>query len=203
MRHISDSHLAALPQPLTGVVLAGGRGSRLGGRDKGLLVKDGQAFVAHIVSALTPQVDDCLINANRHIDEYQHFGPVISDELAEFQGPLAGMLAAMRHCRAGWIVTLPCDGIEVADDYVARLARALANSGQPIAVAHDGQRLQPVHALIPCHLQASLEAFLATGDRKIDRWYAAESFAQADFSDCPEIFRNINTPEQQREFKAE
>ncbi|WP_020560031.1 bifunctional molybdopterin-guanine dinucleotide biosynthesis adaptor protein MobB/molybdopterin molybdotransferase MoeA [Thiofilum flexile] len=187
----------AIPQ-ISGVILAGGRGSRMGGQDKGLLELNGRPLVEYLLAALQPQVDTILINANRNQARYQHYHyPVISDELSDYQGPLAGFAAAMQVANTDYILTIPCDAPELAPDTVTRLWEALQEQQADIAVAHDGERLQPVHALIPVSLLPSLQAFLAQGDRKIDLWYAQHRVALADFSACRSMFRNINTPEEQ------
>ena len=181
---------------ITAVILAGGRGRRLGGQDKGLVELDGKPLIEHILDAIASQVDRVTINANRNQQSYANYGyPVINDNMADYQGPLAGFAAALSACNTDYIVTLPCDGPYVPENLVERLCNALIENNADLAVAHDGQRMQPVYALIPRSLLGSLQAFLDTGDRKIDLWYARHSTAQADFSDITETFFNINTAE--------
>ncbi len=180
---------------ITAVILAGGQGRRMGGEDKGLLEFNGRPLVALLIEQLERQAVDIVINANRNQARYVEFGyPVISDELSDYQGPLAGIASAMAAVANEYILTLPCDGPRLAEDYVARFVGAQSQQGAPILVAFDGERLQPVHALIRTDLRPSLEEFLAAGERKIDRWYALHDFAEVDFSDCAEMFRNINSP---------
>ena len=189
---------------ITGVILAGGRGSRMGGQDKGLLELHGRPLVEYLLEALQPQVDAILINANRNQARYQQYHyPVISDDLSDYQGPLAGFAAAMQAASTDYILTIPCDAPELAADTAARLLAALQGEQAEIAVAHDGERLQPVHALLPVSLLPSLQAFLANGDRKIDLWYAQHRMASVDFSDYRRMFRNINTPQQQAELEQQ
>jgi len=214
-----QSNLPPLPTPqvITGVILAGGRGRRLGGADKGLVEYGGRPLVEWIIEALRPQVRGIVINANRNQDRYRACGwPVVGDRLDGFQGPLAGIASALAAVDTPWIVTLPCDGPMPPPDLVARLCEALrepnlrvvpepegsaqfaADAPAPllpaeIAVASDGHRLQPVHALIPTSLASSLDDFLAGGGRRVDRWYACHRTAIADFSDQPDAFANINT----------
>ncbi len=179
----------------TGVILAGGRGCRMGGADKGLLGLGPEPLIQHVISAIEPQVEHLVINANRNLDEYAAFGyPLISDGLAGFQGPLAGFLAAMQYITTTNMITVPCDGPLLPQDLVQRLASAREQAGAEIAVAHDGLRLQPIHALIPTHLQPSLVRYLESGKRKIDHWYAQHKVTRVDFSDVAELFININTP---------
>ncbi|MEB8434178.1 molybdenum cofactor guanylyltransferase MobA [Cocleimonas sp. KMM 6892] len=183
---------------ITAVILAGGKGSRLGGQDKGLVDYQNKPLIEHVLEKIEPQVGQIIINANRNQDEYAKFKhPVISDELSDFQGPLAGFLTGMKTCNTDYILTLPCDGPDLPDDLVSRLISEVQNNN--IVVAHDGKRLQPVHALIPTSLIESLEGFLANGDRKIDLWYAQHPMATADFSDKPEVFFNVNTEEQRQQ----
>ena len=178
---------------ITGVILAGGQSRRLGGQDKGLLPFAGRPLVEWVIAALAPQVATLLISANRNLDHYAGYGlPVLPDLDPGFQGPLAGFRSAMQAARTDWIITLPCDGPYPAADLVARLALALRTQDGCLAVATDGQRLQPVHALLPVALAADLDTFLATGERKITRWYTRYRVALADLSDRPDCFVNIN-----------
>ena len=181
---------------LTGVILAGGRATRMGGQDKGLLPLAGEPMVAHAIQRLAPQVGSLLINANRNIEQYQHYAtPVVRDDLAGFQGPLAGMLAAMDAARTAYILTAPCDSPLLNAAYAARMFHELQQQNAEICVASDGERLQPVFALINVNLRDNLQAFLAAGERKIDRWFAQHRMATANFSDAASMFHNINTPE--------
>jgi molybdenum cofactor guanylyltransferase len=179
---------------VTAVILAGGRGRRMGGEDKGLIELNGKPLVAHVIDAIQPQVGSILINANRNQERYEKFAyPVFSDSLLNYQGPLAGFIAAMQTLETEDMLTLPCDGPLVPADLVERLYKARQAAGAEIAVAHDGKRLQPVYALIPKRLAESLQRYLDGGDRKIDLWYAQHRVAHADFSDIPRTFININT----------
>ena len=182
---------------ISAVVLAGGLGRRMGGEDKGLVEFEGKPLIAHVMDAIGPQVGELFINANRNLERYRAFGrPVIADELTGFQGPLAGMLSALGRISNPLLLVVPCDAPRLPSDLAARLLAALQREEAEIAVAHDGQRMQPVHALIQRELKTSLESFLAGGERKIDRWYAMHRPALADFSDRPEAFVNINTLDQ-------
>jgi molybdenum cofactor guanylyltransferase len=182
-------------QDITAVILAGGQGRRMGGQDKGLIEFDGKPLAALLVDRLRQQGVDIVINANRNHARYQRFGcPVVSDQLADYQGPLAGFASAMSAVDSAFILTLPCDGPLLVDDYVARFIASYEKNGAAVQVAFDGDRLQPVHAMIKVDLLPSLTNFLDNGDRKIDRWYAQHDYARVDFSDCANMFRNINTP---------
>ncbi len=189
---------------ITAVILAGGRGRRMGGIDKGLVEFHGRPLIEHVIEALAGQVRTLIINANRNLVRYQRFGfPVIADSLNDYQGPLAGFLAAMETAQTPYIVTVPCDGPLLADDLVERLVQAREREAAEIAVAHDGQRMQPVYALIPVDLKQSLQRYLDGGDRKIDLWYARHRVALADFSDLPSTFVNINTEEERDRLQGE
>jgi len=189
---------------ITAVILAGGQGRRMGGQDKGLLEFHGRPLVSILIEKLERQAVDIVVNANRNHERYQSFGyPVINDQLADYQGPLAGFASAMTTVTTDFILTLPCDSPLLVDDYVARFITSQAQNGSRINVAFDGDRLQPVHALISTDLLPSVIKFLDGGDRKIDRWYAMHNYAQTDFSDCAEMFRNINTPADQHSLQAE
>jgi len=190
------------PTTVTAVILAGGRARRMGGVDKGLVEVNGQSMIERVIQLVEPQTDHIIINANRNINEYEKLGyPVISDTLSDFQGPLAGFLAAMQSCDTDYIATLPCDGPLLPKELIKRMIQGAAENSSPIAVAHDGQRLQPVHALISTKLQDSLLHFLQAGDRKIDLWYAQHNYTPVDFSDAPETFLNINTLDERDHFE--
>lgn len=186
------------PYPdITAVILAGGRGSRMGGIDKGLAKLKGRSLIEHVIAAIAPQVGELIINANRNRETYAELGyPVVADSMDDYQGPLAGILSAMKQVKTSDMVTVPCDGPLLADDLVARLYTARQREQADIAVAFDGKRMQPVYALIPTRLQASLQAYLDGGDRKIDLWYQQHRIALADFSDIPATFVNVNTTEE-------
>jgi molybdenum cofactor guanylyltransferase len=184
------------PEEITALVLAGGKSRRMGGRDKGLLPFGNGLLAGHVVDAIRSQVGAVLISANRNQDEYRQFGfPVIADPLDDFQGPLAGFLAGLENMPTDYLLTLPCDGPVIVADLAQRLAAGLGEAGTDIAVAHDGHRLQPVYALLHRRVMPDLRLALEEGERKIDHWYPRHRWVTVDFSDVPEQFSNINTPE--------
>lgn len=187
----------AKPSPIVGAILAGGRATRLGGVDKGLVEIHGRPLVSWIIDVLAPQVDGLLINANRNGDRYRQYGlPVVPDRLPDHQGPLAGIAAVLAEVPPGGAaLTVPCDSPSPPADLAARLSAALDAGEGDLAVAHDGERLQPVHALIPAALRASLDEFLAGGGRKVELWLAEQRVAVVDFADCRDRFINLNRPE--------
>lgn len=192
---------ASLRDSVTGLVLAGGRGSRMGGVDKGLQAFGGQALAAHALQRLRPQVGALMINANRNLDAYRQMGvPVWPDEWPEQPGPLAGMAVGLAHCATPWLVTVPCDTPGFPEDLVARLLRAAQEEGAELAMAAtagSGGALQPqpVFCLLGVNLRASLGAFLQGGQRKIDRWTARHRCATVVF-ERDEDFFNVNTMEE-------
>ena len=182
---------------VTGVVLAGGQGSRMGGIDKGLQPFRGKPMVAHVVERLYSQVDELLINANRNLDEYARFGHrVIADEIAGFAGPLAGFERGLAHARGRLVITAPCDSPFLPEDLVARLRAALEANRADLAVAKTGDQAHPVFSLMRRDVHASLVDFLASGQRKIDKWYAALRVVEVPFDDESQAFLNINTREE-------
>jgi molybdenum cofactor guanylyltransferase len=186
-------------QDITAVILAGGQGNRLGGQDKGLVTYKNKRFIEYILATIEPQVNTILISANRNITIYRSYGyPVIKDNLKDYQGPLAGLSATMAIAKTDYIITMPCDGPLLSYDLVSRLMLSLQQHPLRIAVAHDGQRLQPIYALIPVKLLKSLNTFLASGERKTALWYAKHDYICCDFSDIANTFTNINTEQQRR-----
>lgn len=180
---------------ITGVILAGGRATRMGGIDKGLVPLAGRPMVEHIMERLRPQTTALIINANRSHETYERYDfPLVADRIGDYAGPLAGMASGLQAAETPWIVTVPCDSPLVPPDLVARLWTALQQDQAELAVAFGHERMQPVFALLPRTLLPSLEAFLDSGERKIDRWYAKHKMALARFDDSPEAFLNVNTP---------
>ena len=181
---------------VTGVILAGGRAQRMGGDDKGLVELAGKCMISYVLDRLNRQVGAVLINANRNIERYQQFDwPVISDTMTGFLGPLAGMSVAMQAANTKYIITAPCDSPFLPTDYVQRMFDSLNNNEADLTVATDGERWQPVFSLINIGLYDDLTAYLESGERKIDIWFRQHAVAEVDFSDRPEAFLNINTPQ--------
>ena len=180
---------------LTGMILAGGEGRRMGGRDKGLEPFAGLPLVGHVVKRLEGQVAELLINANRNADAYRFFADrVIADEEGGFKGPLMGIYSGLRAAKTPWLLVAPCDSPALPDDLVTRMVAGIGD--HDIAVAFDGERLHPVVALLRTSLADDLAATLSEGERKIDRWYARHAWCKVDMSDCPDAFANLNTEEE-------
>ncbi|GAB4042118.1 MAG: molybdenum cofactor guanylyltransferase MobA [Rubrivivax sp.] len=191
---------------ITGLVLAGGRGSRMGGVDKGLQPHRGEPLARRALERLRPQVGALLVSANRHLDTYAGFGvPVCRDVLPGFAGPLAGLHAGLAACTTPWLVSVPCDTPDFPPDLVARLAAAQLAEGADIAVAacREGGvvRRQPVFCLVPAALRDDLEALLQTGERTVGRWLARHRVATAVFDDAAAFF-NANTADDLQRLQA-
>lgn len=179
---------------LTGLILAGGQGRRMGGRDKGLEPFAGHPLVVHVRERLTGHVGEVLINVNRNSEAYAPLADrVIQDAEGGFQGPLMGIYSGLRAASTPWLVVVPCDSPALPHDLVDRLVSAVGADACDIGVAFDGERLHPVVALIRTSLVEDLAQALADGERKIDRWYARHAWCRVDVSDCPEAFANLNT----------
>lgn len=188
---------------VAGLVLAGGLGRRMGGEDKGLVEIAGRPMVEFVLEALRPQVGSVMINANRNLDRYAAFGhPVVPDELSGFLGPLAGVASALPYLAADFLLTVPCDAPLLSAHLARRLFDACAAAGADVAVAHDGRRLQPVFMLLRASAGPSLRAYLEGGGRKVDSWFAQVRLAQADFSDEPDCFANVNEPDERQRLEA-
>jgi molybdopterin-guanine dinucleotide biosynthesis protein A len=185
---------------ITGLVLAGGRGSRMGGVDKGLQSHLGVPLAMHALLRLQPQVGHMMINANRNLGAYESMGvPVWPDAQSDFPGPLAGMLAGLERCETPYLVTVPCDTPNFPLDLVERLAESLGRDNAEIAMAatREGDRLmpQPVFSMLRAELMESLVRFMQAGERKIDRWTASHRCVMVTFDDAA-AFDNANTIEE-------
>ncbi len=181
-------------EKITALILAGGRGSRMGSVDKGLQLFNHKPMIAHVLERITPQAGEIIINANRSIDEYAAFGHrVIPDAIDGFAGPLAGLHVGMTHATTPLIVTSPCDSPFLPLDLVARLLAAMQKENADLAVAKTFEQVHPVFCLVKRNIEPHLRAFLETGQRKIDKWYATLNVVEVPFDDDEAAFANINT----------
>ncbi len=188
---------------ITGVILAGGQGRRMGGVDKGLRELRGKPMIAWVLERFAPQVGEVLINANQNLDVYARFGyRVIADELGGFAGPLAGLQRGLSEASQPLVATVPCDSPFLPADLVARLGAALHAQQAQLAVARTGDQPHPVFCLCRRDVLPHLTRFLAGGGRKIDAWYMTLCVAEVAFDDEPDAFSNINTPEELRAFEG-
>ena len=182
---------------ITGIVLAGGKGTRMGSVDKGLQPLRGRPMVEWVLARFMPQVSEIIINANQNVPVYAKYEHrVVSDQIGGFAGPLAGLHAGLNAAKFPLVVTVPCDSPFLPSDLVSRLSSQLGN--RDLAVAKTGDQAHPVFALMKRDVRQSLEAFLASGGRKIDTWYAALKVVEVSFDDEADAFRNINTLDELR-----
>jgi len=187
---------------MTGLILAGGRASRMQHRDKGLMQLDGRALIEHVIARLVPQVATVAINANRNLNDYARFGfPVWQDQgfgpdAYQFQGPLAGVQTALNHCTTPYLLTVPCDSPFLPENLAHRLMSGLKEQNAQIAVAATGDpkdpRLQPVFCLMPASCLKQVQEYFQSGGRRMDGWYRNLRVARVYFPDDAE-FKNINT----------
>jgi len=182
---------------ITGVILAGGRGQRMGGVDKGLRELRGKPMVAWVLERFAPQVDEILINANQNPEIYSRFGyRVVADEIGGFAGPLAGLHRGLTEAREALVATAPCDTPFLPDDLVGRLRVELTRADAQLAVARTGDQPHPVFCLCRRDVLPHLTQFLMSGGRKIDAWYATLDVVDVRFDDQPAAFSNINTADE-------
>jgi molybdopterin-guanine dinucleotide biosynthesis protein A len=168
----------------------------MGGVDKGLMEFRGRPLVAYALDALGTVAGRVLVSANRNQEAYGRYGhPVLPDQGGDFEGPLAGLLAAMRAADTPYVLTAPCDAPLISGPLLARLPAALAEAGAELCAAHDGVRLHPVFLLAERRLADDLAAYLASGQRKMETWLRLHRLALADFADCPEALANLNQPD--------
>ncbi len=189
--------------PVTGIVLAGGLGRRMGGVDKGLRELRGQPMVGWVIERFAPQVDELLINANQNADVYARFGHrVIADVIGGYAGPLAGLHAGLAAAANPLVATAPCDSPFLPLNVVARLYAALNAKNAQLAVAKTGDQAHPVFCLCRRDVRPHLEQFLAAGGRKIDAWYATLAVVEVAFDDVADAFSNINSPQELAAFET-
>jgi len=190
-------------QQITGVVLAGGLGRRMGGTDKGLQELRGQPMVHWVIERLAPQVDELLINANQNGERYAAFGHrVVPDQIPDFAGPLAGLHAALSAATHPLVATAPCDSPFLPADLISRLFSALTAADADLAVAKTFDQAHPVFCLCKRSVLPHLTEFLESGGRKIDRWYSTLNIVEVAFDDEAEAFENINTREELGRFES-
>jgi molybdopterin-guanine dinucleotide biosynthesis protein A len=183
------------PQQITGLILAGGLGSRMGGIDKGLQQLKGKPLVAHVIDRLKPQVDTLLVSANRNIDTYAAFGyPVVTDRIDGFAGPLAGLHAGLTACTTALLVCVPCDSPFLPTDLVSCLRKALSGQNADIALPMTRDGLQPVFAVMRREVLPSLSDYLAAGRHRMQDWCKQLRLTVLQFPD-EQAFANANSRE--------
>jgi molybdenum cofactor guanylyltransferase len=192
-------------EQITGLILAGGRGTRMGSVDKGLQNFRGAPMALHVMLRLQPQVGELMINANQNLAPYESFGvPVWPDEMQGHAGPLAGMQTGLIHCTTDYMMSAPCDSPFLPPDLVERLADGLLDADADLAVAVTGadatRQAHPVFCLMKTSLLPHLGEYLRDGGRRIDAWYASLKTAEVHFAD-EAAFRNINTVAELRQYE--
>lgn len=184
---------------ISAIILSGGRATRMGGVDKGLVELQNKPLVKYVITRLTPQVDEIIINANREIATYQTFGyPVLKDETDDFLGPLAGFLLGLKHAKHDYVLTVPCDSPLLPLDLVLRLHKGMAETHADVAVARSNGDKHPVFCLMKKSVLPSLQAFIHGGERKVSAWQKSLHYTEVDFSNCTlqngtSAFTNLNT----------
>ena len=199
---MAETPVARRQRAISGIVLAGGQGRRMGGVDKGLKLLRGKPMVAWVLERFAPQVDEILINANQNLDIYKQFGHrVIPDVISGFAGPLAGLHRGLREAAHEFVATVPCDSPFLPSDLIARLLAALDQREAELAVAKTGDQPHPVFCLCRKRVLPGLGDFLAGGGRKIDAWYSKLRIAEVAFDDQAAAFSNVNTEEELQAFE--
>ena len=183
------------------MILSGGRATRMGGVDKGLVSLHGKPLIAHVIERLSPQVNELIINANRALDQYKNFGyPVFADENQNFSGPLAGFHLALKHATHEYVCIVPCDSPFLPENLVYKLLAALLEHDAEIAVACSDQNDHPVFCLCHRKVLPTLELFMQSGQRKVSAWQKSLRYVEVDFTDpndqgATKAFLNLNTLE--------
>lgn len=179
---------------ISAIILAGGRATRMGGADKGLVQLQGKPLVQHVIERIRPQVDEIIINANREISAYQAFGySILPDEQGDFIGPLAGFSLGLKHAQHDYLLTVPCDSPLLPLDLAPRLMKALIEKEADIAVAKCHEETHPVFSLCKKTALPSLTNYLQAGERKVSTWQKSLKYIEVIFDDCSDAFINLNT----------
>lgn len=182
---------------ISAIILSGGRATRMGGVDKGLILLQQKSLIQHVIDRLTPQVDEILINANREITRYQTFGYlVLQDEVEDFLGPLAGFSLGLQHAKHDYLLTVPCDSPLLPLDLAQRLMAGLIENNADIAVASSDNNTHPVFCLCRKSVLSSLMDYLQQGERRVSTWQKSQKYIEVDFSDVADAFINLNTFEE-------
>lgn len=186
---------------ISAIILSGGRGARMGGADKGLILLSQQPLIAHVIARLSPQVDEIIINANREIGQYEALGyRVLQDEtsqvgIEQFAGPLAGVQLGLKYAKHDYLLCVPCDSPLLPLNLALRLKDALVKSTADIAVATSNHNTHPVFCLCKKSVLPSLTDYLQQGGRKVSAWQKSQKYIEVDFSDDNNAFENLNSPE--------
>jgi molybdopterin-guanine dinucleotide biosynthesis protein A len=189
---------------ITGVVLAGGRGQRFGGQDKGLILFQKKPLIEQVLARFVPQVDEIIINANRNLEHYQCYGHrLISDVMPDYPGPLAGIFSAMQQMTHDWLLSAPCDTPFLPEQLAQRFRQAHQHQPHGAYVATIGEKMQPVFTLLHRCLQPKIQAYLSQSQRKVGLFLQQQQAISVDFSDVSSGFSNINCPQDCRQTIAD
>ncbi len=180
---------------ITAVILAGGQATRMQGQDKGLITFNNKTLISYVVDAISNSVDSILVSANRNIDLYQEYGKVITDELDNFQGPLAGIAAALNSITTKYLLILPCDGPYVDNELLDRFVKTMQDKDALMCVASEDNHLHPTFALVDIKVKDLINKYLASGERKLGKFYKDNNAQEVDFTDKAKMFINLNSPE--------
>ena len=184
-----------LKADITGIIIAGGKSRRMQYTDKALLPINGKPMITYMIKTLSKQVATIIINTNRHNEQYQQLGyQVVTDELNDYQGPLAGIASVLTHVKTPYAMVVPCDVPLFPAHLGEQLMNELQKNNADICVAHDGTRTQHMFMLLRHAMKNRIEAYLSTGQRKVKAWVSSENYVTADFSQEKNLFYNINTP---------
>jgi molybdopterin-guanine dinucleotide biosynthesis protein A len=188
---------------ISAIILAGGRATRMGGLDKGLVLFRQKPLIAHVISRLIPQVNEIIINANRELETYKTLGyQVLQDEIIDFAGPLAGMQLGLKYASCDYILTVPCDSPLLPLDLAGRLQAALIAHNAEIAIVSSDGNTHPVFCLCKKSVLSALNDYLKHGGRKVSAWQQSLNHVYVDFSDCADAFTNLNTQQDLSNFEA-
>jgi molybdenum cofactor guanylyltransferase len=186
-----------MSENITGLILAGGQGRRMGGQDKGLVPYAGKPLIEHVLDTFSSQVDELIISANRNISTYSSYGyPVLSDDetlqLPAYSGPLTGIVTALNVCQTEWLACIPCDAVSLPENLVAKLHHHAKLASSYLAIVDDGERQQPLYNLIHKRLYADLHNYLLAGERRVMQWIRGNNATLVDFSGQRDVFLNVN-----------
>jgi molybdenum cofactor guanylyltransferase len=186
-----------MSEKITGLILAGGQGRRMGGQDKGLIPYAGKPLIEHVLATFSSQVDELFISANRNLSSYASYGyPVLSDDeslqLPAYSGPLTGIATALKACQTEWLACIPCDALSLPENLVARLYQTAQSSASQLVIVDDGERQQPLYNLIHQDLYADLSSYLLSGERRVMQWVRRNNLTYVDFSAQRDVFFNVN-----------
>lgn len=188
---------------ISAIILAGGRAVRMGGLDKGLVLFRQKPLITHVISRLTPQVDEIIINANRELETYKTLGyQVLQDEISDFSGPLAGIQLGLKYAKNDYLLTAPCDSPLLPLDLADRLQAALLAHDADIAIVSSDGNTHPVFCLCKKSVLSALNDYLNHGGRKVSAWQQSLNHVYVDFSDCAEAFTNLNSQQDLADFET-